>query len=39
VAVPVPVDRERVDGMDGVARCDERADQESPVQLDADHDL
>jgi hypothetical protein len=35
VAVPVPVDRERVDGMHGIPRCDEGTDQQAPIQLDA----
>jgi len=39
VAVPVAVDRERVDGVHRVARGDEGADQQSPVELDAHDDV
>jgi hypothetical protein len=39
VAVPVAVDRKRVDGVHGVAGRDEGANQQPPVDLDADRNL
>jgi len=39
VAVPVPRDRERVDRVDPVARREHRSDEQTTVDLDADHDL